>query len=314
METLIIQIGIRHSRVAEVFRSDGQSVCIGRNFKNDIVLTDPYVAPDQICITRVDEKWMIQVLDQTNPVYINGVPVDEDIIEVISGDRLTLGRTTLSIFSENHKMEPTRKLLLASWLHRDTIGLLYPILAVLFVACMEGFLDYVQFSSSKDDWKEYLGLGIIATFVLFAWASLWAIAGRIFRHQHHFPAQLLATALIYGVLVLALILVGYVEYATSSLFVAQFLGYSISFLAFAWLLRINLLFATNVKRAVAVSVAVSGICIFFVIAMTNIYKADFNANPYHSESLKPPFAHITGDESIDDYFAAFEKKLTKFER
>ncbi len=71
MDALVVQIGARQGRVAEVTRSVGDQMAIGRAYDNDLVLTDLHVAPHQLAFTKQDDGWNLRVLDHTNPVLLN---------------------------------------------------------------------------------------------------------------------------------------------------------------------------------------------------------------------------------------------------
>lgn len=154
MEPLIIQCEAKHGRLVETFRSQGDKVSIGRGYINDLVINDPYVAASQIACHNIDGHWLIRVLDKTNRILLNGkILIDDD--EVInSGDTLTIGRTNLKLFSQDHHIEETRKLL-SSWLHSDSVGFFLPAIALLCMLII-GFAEYFLTLTQVFEWKPVL--------------------------------------------------------------------------------------------------------------------------------------------------------------
>ena len=82
MDSLIIKTGVRHGRFAEIARSSGDTFTVGRGFGNDLVLTDPHVAPGLLKFVREGEFWKLILLDHTNPVMLNGVKIEGESVAI----------------------------------------------------------------------------------------------------------------------------------------------------------------------------------------------------------------------------------------
>ena len=68
MESLIIQLGAKHSKLAEIYRCDSEVINVGRSFRNQLVLTDPYVEPHQAKFYTTDISWRLQIKEHTNRI------------------------------------------------------------------------------------------------------------------------------------------------------------------------------------------------------------------------------------------------------
>lgn len=298
MGTLIVQVAPRSARGPEITRSNGQPLTIGRAFNNDIVLSDPFVAPGQLRLVCSEDGWTVEVLDRTNAVVLNGTPVSGATARIASGDRLTVGRTDLMVFAGDHPVDPTRKLLLTSWLESSRVG---PLVAfgVLGLVC---FLDVVtEFLQSAVDleWKQYAYGGLFSAAVSILWAGAWAIAGRVLRHQPHFFAQLLVTSLVSVGLTVTYPWADYLEFFSSSVTVGRAASYVTALLALGVLLNLNLLFATNLRHTSRVAFAISCAIVGLVFAGERYSKEDFEVEPSYSDVVKPPFAQLAATQSID---------------
>ena len=128
METLIIHSGLRQGRVAELTRSQGGRLTVGRGFDNDLVIADVHIAPQQLEFVRENDTWTLRVLDFTNPVQLNDRVVGDEPVEIRSGDKLTIGRTRLALYDAAHPVERTRKLVISNWIERyagNAVALLF---------------------------------------------------------------------------------------------------------------------------------------------------------------------------------------------
>lgn len=302
MERLTVQVATRGGRAPELLRSDGRPLAIGRAYSNDLVLTDPYVAPRQLLLERSETGWRVSVLERSNEVLLNGQPLLADSATVDSGDRLTVGRTELLLFADDHPVEPTRTLLLASAANRRRLG---PALAFAVLALVVTFDVVTEYYSSAIDleWRRYGYAGLFYAALLTVWAGLWAIAGRLLRHQPHFSAQLVATALVSLALTCVYPLADYLEFLTSNVNVSTFAYYVIGLAALTALLRANLLLATNLRHTTAAALVVAAMVVGLVHAAQRFAEEEFASEPEYSDVVMPPFTHLTRDLSIEAFLA-----------
>jgi hypothetical protein len=301
MDTLVVQVGSRHGRTTEIHKSRGEDIRIGRGFNNDLVLTDPYVAPDQLRIAKQDGQWFVEVLDHTNPVLLNDKALPEGTERIRPADKLKVGRTNLFIFSEDHPVEATHKLLLSSWLHGDNVGLLMPFSLLVFVCLLDGFVDYINYATT-DEWSQYMYGAVGLAVLILLWAGAWSLLGRITRHQSYFPVQLLVTTAVFGAMIPVYYAIPYVHYISNSTVVYESLLYLFGLVVLGVLLKLNLLISTSVKHTTNWGFGVSATIFVLAYALINIGQDDFEAYPTYPANLKPPFAHITRDRGIDQYF------------
>ena len=303
MGTLVIQTGTRQGRVAELIRVREGSLSIGRSFENDLVLTDLHVAPRQIKIVQDEGQWRLLVLDHTNPVLHNGKKITEESPVIQSGDRLTIGRTRLSLFSEQHPVEDTRKLVLSNWLSPDRINPILPIV-VLFLACLFDFAFSYFEGSTTLTWEALVSGQLLAAVLIVIWAGSWAVSGRIVRHQYHFGLQIVATAAVFFFASVLDIFVEYVAYPFHSPTVDEVVGWIFFFGILALLLRLNLIVATNIQRSALASSVLAGLVTAVVYGF---YFFDDTQEvqyvPVYSAELKPPGIGFSRESSLDDYFS-----------
>lgn len=311
METLIIQIGLKQGRNADIYKLRERELYVGRAYSNDIVLTDPYVAPQQLRIYRYgvgsDElSWHINILDATNPVLVNGEPVDSATQAVHPGDSITVGRTTMRLYSDEHEVEPTRKLLVSSWLHTAAQKTWIPICLFALLCLTDSLLSY-SFSNTDGEWKEH-GINSIAGMgLLLAWVGFWSIVGRVLRHQPHFMYQLLVTTLVAAIGLTLTPLEFFAEFLTDSTRFATIVNYAFSTLLFAYLLNYNLFFATNIKHTAALAICFSATLFLLDFLFSKSEENESKSVPHYSGTLLPPAVNPRAARSLDHYVDSLSK-------
>ncbi|MEJ2142191.1 MAG: FHA domain-containing protein [Gammaproteobacteria bacterium] len=313
MEALIIQHSKRPGRLSEFVKSTGTSLTLGRGFNNDVILSDHFIAAQQLRFDYEDGAWRLKVLDNTNPVLINNKPVTEDGVVISSGDELTVGRTQLVLLTSDHPVERTRKLILSNWMSRHGPRIALPIMAVVISALLAVFSDYLQ-ATGKIRWEQQLAGGLLYAFVVTLWAGGWALAGRLLHHKPNFFPQLFAIAVILAGFTIASLFTGYVEYATASSSFGNLVEMGFLLFIITLMLKYNLTFATELKRRGLVSFSVVALLMLFVVVLNQLEQREFNSWPEYSEVVKPPFAKWTSDESLDTFFSEVDRQFTKLQK
>lgn len=308
MASLVIKINMRHGRLAEFVRTTGEKVSVGRGLANDIVLPDLYVAPDQIRLYRVESQWKIDVLDHTNPVLINGKPVTGDEEVVNSGDKITIGRTRLTVYTEDHPVEATHKLVLSNWMNRGMFRLILPVLTLAVVSLLSVFTEYQGLATTLK-WGKLASNALIAIFVILCWAGLWALIGRLLRHQPQFLMQLLFSGLIASVLIIGSPISDYLEYAGNSVVLGNLFTWGFLLFICTALLKFNLAHASNLHNTTVIALVFSVCLLLFFFGVYSFNKDDFANYPQYSHVLKPPFAKLTRNQTINEYLQDYKMQF-----
>ncbi len=318
METLIIQVGLKQGRSADIYKTRDRELYIGRAYSNDIVLSDPYVAPQQLRLYRYgtdDEQlgWHMNVLDASNPTLINGEPLTDATAAVSAGDTITVGRTQLQVFADDTPVEPTRKLLVSSWLHGASRNAAIPAALFVLAALLDGVSNYLV-SNTDGDWKAHGTFVLTGMAVLLLWAGAWAVVGRLLRHQHHFSQQLLVTSVVALLGLLVSPVEAYVEFVSNNLVWRDIVTYAAGTLLFAYLLHYNFFFATNIKHtgmwALGISIGISSLTFLFSAAVDD---NGLEIRPAYSNTLLAPGVAPSGASSLEDYLQRMDRVYAQTE-
>ena len=319
MEQVIIQYGVKQGRIAELVRSCGEDILIGRGFNNQLVIQDDYIAPQQLRIfQQEDQTWWAEILEQTNSVLLNGktlndAEIDKEIdkenssFQIRSGDRITIGRTTLSVYNAEHKVEKTRKLLTRS-LHQESISLTLPLILLVLLSAFDIAVEHFLVTP-QESLTTFITTSLLSAFIVLIWVSLWALAGRIFRHNSHFGQQLLATTLILFALSISGPWPQLLEFIFSSTSTGTVLNYLLAFICFALLLKFHLLFATNLRRTGAIALSISALVVGGSASYQYYQQSEFSSEANYSQVIRPNFMHLGGDLDMDEYLDQTQQVL-----
>lgn len=312
---LVIQIGLKQGRSAEIHKLEDRELYVGRAYSNDIVLTDPYVAPQQLRIYRLgvdanEVGWYINVLDVTNPVLVNGEPLEAPTATVQPGDTITVGRTQMRLYSDEHPVEPTRKLLVSSWLHKAARSPTIPLVLFGFVCLLDSLCSY-WLTNIDGDWQGHALNTVTGITLLLGWACGWAIVGRVLRHQPHFSHQLLVTTMVAAAGLLQAPLEVLIEFLTDNIELRTWVAYAFATVLFAYLLHYNLFFATNIKHTalIACGFSLSVSLLIFLYSVSD--EDDFEFKPEFSSTLLPPVVNSRSAIELDDYWNDIDKMLSQ---
>jgi hypothetical protein len=300
MESLIVCVGEKRGHVAELVRGSDHPVTVGRSLDNTVVLTDPYVGQHQLVFFKQDAHWHVEVVDDVNPVLLNDAMLKQRSFPVTSGDRITIGRTHLDIYSQGYQVEPTRKLLLSNWLYGGKTVFCVAFLTVLVMALLDALFDYFMYAQSNE-WKSQLNTVLSTAASILVWASVWSLIGRLAREQAHYALQLLVTSLACGLMVLTIPLIDLVNYITSSNLAGAIAACTLTLILLAWLLRWNIYFSTHPPKPALTALLISSACVFTYYGLAVLKEPDFILSPQYSASLKPPFALLQNGQSIGDF-------------
>lgn len=314
METLIVQTGGRPGQIKELVNHNSEVIGIGRGFGNYVILADPYVAPDQATFQCEGGVWYFQNLDNTNRILLNDEILPAQRVKLQTGDRLMLGRTEIRVFSPDHEVAPTRKLLLSSWLHYDSIGFMAPFLAIVACNLMDYGVDHLLDATREVEWKTSITNLLWLNILLLVWSGAWAVTGKLVRHHYHFGQQIFTTTIgLIGIIVLLPVL-GYIEFAANNAVLSTIVTMLVMLIVIAWMVKFNLYFSTSGRHATAVGIVVSMVIIGGVSTVNYLSKDDFDPNAQNQSELYPGFTRFGSGESVDRYFDQIEVMLGSAEQ
>lgn len=305
MEQIVVHVESRNAKHKEYLKSNSSGFTVGRAFTNDLIVSDQYIGPEQLAFYYDGEKWVMQRRDHTNPVLVNRKPMETDIATVKPGDKISIGRTHLRIYDLNQTFEAARPLPFQSFLNRDSIGFFIPALAVAISICISYGLDRT-INPDNIVWSTELYSITSAIGVILVWAGIWALFGLRSRGSH-FGQHVFCTAVFLILLEFGMYLLDYLDLALSSKKIAELGLLVLGSLLFAWLLKYNLFFATQL-RSPALTAATFTMGLFFLSLAGWMLRSEQTQNQaYFSDTLGPSYWLPSSSSEADDHLAAIKE-------
>ena len=315
MESVIIKIGDVFHKHHFSNADDSSVLTIGRAFTNDVIVSDPYVGPSQIQIKLStndthSHDWHVCNVDDTNPVFLNKKINETPEFYLSSGDEITIGRTSMTFFKEDHAIQKTREFSFTNWLHHHKFKPLIASVMLMLLFVIALWMSY-QETSSELDWGELSGVAIV--FVIFAiiWASGWSLTGRLLKSNHYFFSQLFFTSICLSVFLLAGDLYSYVDYFFSSSLAGEIVDWLTTILFFGLLIGFNLTLITHAPGAFRKGLIASAIFLGVIVSLVHQNKDEYSNQPVHSGVIKPSYVPTTAvlriDNYIDNYNVLFDR-------
>ncbi len=309
MESLIVQVGGRPVQIKSLVNCNGEAIGIGRGLGNQVILTDPYVAPEQAVFQCEDGVWYFENLDVINPALLNNEILPSQRVGLQSGDRLVLGRTEIQVFSPDHEVAPTRKLLLSGWLHDDSIGWVAAILAMIVCSLLDFSLDHLLYATGEVEWKSSIIDLLWLNLFLLIWSGAWAVTGKLIRHHYHFGQQIFITTVGLIGMIIVFPLLEYIEFASNRATLSTVFSLLVMLLVVARLVKLNLYFATSGRHATFIGIVVSMVIVGGLSAVNYLVQEDFNSYAQTENVLFPGFTRFGSGESVGGYFDQVEAML-----
>lgn len=159
---------------------------IGRGYDNDLILDDPYVAPNHLRIEQDGAgRLLIVDLGSRNGLHLVDPAKQVSAVEFAQNLRVRVGHTQLRFRDKQFAVEPelVRKTRSQTMRHGIAFQLVLLVTALLIFA--EVFLT--TFNETR--FVQLSGRTVAWLLAAFGWAGAWALAGRIFTRNANFYAH-----------------------------------------------------------------------------------------------------------------------------
>lgn len=296
----------RHGHVLARQRCDGRVIRIGRGYGNDVVIDDPYVAPEHVQILReTGGGLVVEDLGSANGLY--GEHGRTKVAQLALGNDgvFRIGHTILRIRTPDHAVAMER--VVRSRRHA------WVLLAGLMVATL-GLGDMLIWTTdfSEPQLAHYVVPLVALAVVVVMWSTLWAAASRISSGEARFDAHLaigFAAALGIETWYAAS---EWAAFAFSSAFIAAYrsLGFwcVAALAAYIHLRRISPRRAL-VKGGVVAALLVSAVAVEVVVEL----DPHVGLERHYVRALLPPVLRATRAADEASFFAAVDKLEPKLE-
>ncbi|MDH5483959.1 MAG: FHA domain-containing protein [Gammaproteobacteria bacterium] len=314
MAELIIEVDDHAQRARSYYSVDTFPVHIGRGYDNDIILSDPHVCARHLVINAAEQGWVAEDAHSKNGVYDEEKTDKKEVIHLVSGDSLLIGKTHLRFLMPDHPVEPARLLSDANSIV-GALKLLSVVWALLSILVMVFVFDQYLMSASKVHFGKLVADSMVVSASAVFWASIWSLLGFIVRRKLFFQ-YLLAVTVVYIVAdLLVENIIDYVAFNINSTWISDFMSYVMGGLLLVAVLYASMkkvLLVSN-KRKMILANVFSWLAVAAVGFTVYANAPDFNHNPVYAAELKPPFSRIVTSMTLDDFLYQSESIIDKIE-
>lgn len=304
-QALVLEIADQRGRLLQRVRLGPGPCTIGRGYRNDVMLDDPYVDPDHLRIEPNEAgDWIVTDLGSANgtTVVTTGHFLKQGLLQV--GHELRIGHTSIRVVSVDQPVPPAQRL-------GDSTGVLgryvEPRRAAVILGgalVLTGVSQYLG-SSSEQSFAELATPGLSLLLLAALWATVWAFTNRIVAHRFRLISHLAWAALIavgYSILGIGLEWLEFLGPRFDWSVVQVGLGTGI----FATLLAGHLQLVTDWPAArqwrVSLVSAVAGLVVIGIIGQSKWLDDGENTNDVDQSALKPVSARLIPSSSTDQFF------------
>lgn len=272
-------------------------VRLGRGFSNDLILLDPFVSSQHVCVEMTPEG-QIHVIDQQseNGVFLAAGEKVHEAVAIPSGGIFIVGTTKIRVFRPDHPVAPTAthkqpvqpmEVAAKSPVVFTKMSLWYALtgIFILYFFEMASVYPYVPMA-----FGQILFMEVVMVIGIVVWAGIWAILGRLIRHQSSFITHFILTCVFSMVTSFILHMSGFAGFVFASPLVEYALVGLFAGAAFGALLYGHLTYATALSRKAKLvsAIIVPLIPIVLTIAGGFAFMNEFSPQPRYYNRLKPP--------------------------
>ena len=182
----LIEVLDRDGQVRQSVVVQGWPLRVGRALDNDLVLSDPHVAPEHLTLALGERGLALIVGETKNGVQLGARKVAASTSHLLASSRdaieFTAGRTRLRLRLPDHTLAPELPLAVVAPLRRRLTPILIAALVLLAAMLFNTYLD-----TDADGLGRAVGntlLGTVAGALI--WCGAWALLTKTFTHQARF--------------------------------------------------------------------------------------------------------------------------------
>lgn len=273
---------------------------IGRAYNCDLILDDPFIAPNHIEITGWDEQgFRIKDLDSINGMTVSNMAGRKSDATVSTDDIIRIGQTQLRIRPCSYAVAPAIRYSKKPWQRRPSV-LLLSVLAFMAVLVLGALVNYTEASIGS-----FVAPVIVISIMAVLWISAWSFGGRLFAGKTNFVPHANIGFIGITLFLASDMLIDIVSFSLDSSFVSN-LSTEVIFLLFTWALYLHLRLISRARpRFVAgVAAAVALLMIGTSMLIANIKNENDLERQSYRSTIGPPFLLLVEGKSPEAFIAS----------
>jgi len=302
---LIIEEITRNNKLLHRHKLDKPSIHIGRDYHNDIILTDPHICPSHISINYINEQWQVTDNQTVNGTFIESSKEKKQKANqhiVRDGDVITLGNSQLRLLFTDHAVDPT----IAFSPFESFINLMrHPIalfISITFFTLIAASIIYFN-KPIEVNFTQLLVPAIGMTLGFSLWPAGVALVSHLTKNDARLITQLAVSFTLFNLMWFSDILKNIVTFnSASNNILPIFVTFTSVILAFSlfWL-NSYIGFHMSAKRRMVVSASLTVLLFGGSYLVQYSKKPEFDPRPHYDASIMMPSFLLTTSSSVDEF-------------
>lgn len=302
---IIIEEITRNHKLLHRHRLTQNNITIGRNYQNDIILTDPHICPKHLSLSYSQDEWRINDNNSVNGTSLeNSDDKKQDGNQQVlnDGDVIILGKSQLRILFKNHQVADT----IAFSPFESLIDLIrHPVAVFTSIALFILIAANISYLNQPTETNiSQLFVSAFSMSLLFAlWPAGVALVSHLTKHDPRILAQLGISFTFFILMWLSDLLEEIIAFNSAS---NSVLGLIIALvpigLAFSlfWL-NSYIGFHVSAKRRIVVALSITALLFGGSYLLQYSKKPEFNPQPQYNSIIMAPSYLIAPSNSVDSF-------------
>jgi len=302
---IIIEEITRNHKLLHRHRLKQNEVSIGRNYQNDIILTDPHICPQHLSISFTQGTWRINDNNSINGTVLekdNAEKQDAHQQEINDGDVIILGKSQLRILFKDHQVADTIAFSpfesLIDFI-RSPMAVFTSIALFMLIAANITYLNQPTEANISQ-----LFVGAFSKSLLFAlWPAGVALVSHLTKHDPRILAQLGISFTFFILMWLSDLLEEILAFNSAS---NSLLGLFITLLTIGLAFSLFWLnsyigFHVSAKRRIAVAFSITTLLFGGTYLLQYSQKPEFNPHPRYNATIMAPSYLIAPSNNVEAF-------------
>jgi len=303
MEIIIEEIS-RGQKLISRHKFAKSEINIGRGYHNDIILSDPHVCADHICLSFNGDMWTVNDIDSVNGSFLDETKDKAHGHQLKSGDIITLGKSQVRIIFPHHPVPESIAIGPIENLLNVAKHPVFIAINVLVFASIIASLHYINIPKEVH-LTQLLEPTIKLLILAVTWPLFVSLISHLMKNDARVLTQISVTFLSLNVLLLGDFIETFVNFNTSSQMPLRYLVliFPVAVLFTLFWLNTFIGFHTSAKRRYITAAALTLLLVggSFANSQNKKQKQDFVKKPSYDSTIMSPTFQFSNTETVDKF-------------
>lgn len=312
---IIIEEISRNHKLLNRHRLNQQHISVGRDYQNDIILTDPYICPQHLSLSFIDGNWYLSDQNSINGSHIEGkqdksTRLAQQIIR--DGDIIMLGKSQLRIIFSDHQVATTIPLSPFESLIDFISHPLAVFIALLLFMLIAGNIAYLN-QQTETNISQLFVSAFTMSFLFALWPSCVALVSHLTKNEPRILAQLGISFSFFTLMWFSDFLERIIAFNTLANSILSIIITIVPIIFAFCLFWLNSYvgFQVSAKRRIFAALSITTLLFGGSYLLQYSKKPDFNPRPNYDSTIMAPSFLLSTSSNVDEFIkhsnSLFEK-------